>query len=115
MRAFVEQWDELTGVCRPTGRTFYAEVELESSDYLQRGALLLAPVNPAHYGGRRRCGFACARVSGYGAAASMTRRCLERLDEESITGRVASCGCCLRRVTCRLRARSGASGEERLG
>jgi hypothetical protein len=87
-RPFVEQWDELAGSLPPDWSDIYAEVELDSSDFLQRGALLLAPVNPAHYGGHTTLRFRCARVSGYGAAASMTRRCLQRLDEESITGRV---------------------------
>jgi hypothetical protein len=64
----------------------YAEVELDSTDFLQRGALLLSPVNPAHYGGATTLRFRIARVSGYGAAPSMARRCLERLDEEAITG-----------------------------
>ena len=88
MGPFVEQWDELTGSLPPDWSDVYAEVELESSDFLQRGALLLSAVNPAHYGGQTTLRFRCARVSGYGAAPSMTRRCLERLDEESITGRV---------------------------
>jgi hypothetical protein len=50
--------------------------------------LLLSPVNPAHYGGATTLRFRVARVSGYGAAPVMARRCLERLDEESITGRL---------------------------
>jgi hypothetical protein len=66
----------------------YAELELGSSDYLQRGALLLAPVNPARYGGPTTLRFRCARVSGYGVAPSMARRCMQRLDGERITGRV---------------------------
>jgi hypothetical protein len=85
---FLEQWDELVGRLPPDWSDVYAEVELDSSDFLQRGALLLAPVNPARYGGQTTLRFRCARVSGYGAAESMTRRSLERLDEESITGRV---------------------------
>ena len=38
--------------CRPDWSDVYAEVELDSSDYLERGALLLAPVNPARVQGR---------------------------------------------------------------
>jgi hypothetical protein len=85
---FVEQWDELVERLPPDWSDVYAEVELDSSDFLQRGALLLAPVNPAHYGGQTTLRFRCAHVSGYGTAPTMTRRSLERLDEESITGRV---------------------------
>jgi hypothetical protein len=85
---FVEQWDRLAAGLPTDWSDVYAEVELDSSDYLQRGALLLAPVNPAHYGGPTTLRFRTARVSGYGTAAGMTRRCLERLDEEAITGEV---------------------------
>jgi hypothetical protein len=86
-RPLVEQWDELVGRLPPDWSDVYGEVELDSSDYLQRGALLLAPVNPAHYGGPTILRFRCARVAGYGVAPSMARRCMERLDSERITGR----------------------------
>jgi hypothetical protein len=82
-----QQWDEAARRLPPDWSDLYAEVELDSSDYLQRGALLLAPVNPARYGGAATLRFRVARVSGYGTAASMARRCLERLDAERITGR----------------------------
>ena len=87
-RPLAAQWDEFMRRLTPDWSDLYAEVELESSDYLQRGALLLAPVNPAHYGGPTTLRFRAARVAGYGTAASMARRCLERLDEEAITGRL---------------------------
>jgi hypothetical protein len=87
-RSLAEQWDELAARLPPDWSDVYVEVELDSSDYLQRGALLLAPVNPAHYGGPTTLRFRSARVSGYGVAPSMARRCLERLDGERITGRI---------------------------
>ena len=87
-RPLAAQWDELVRRLPSDWSDLYAEVELESSDYLQRAALLLAPVNPAHYGGVTTLRFRAARVAGYGTAASMARRCLERLDEEGITGRL---------------------------
>jgi hypothetical protein len=87
-RPLAAQWDELMARLPADWSDLYAEVELTSSDYLQRGALLLAPVNPAHYGGPTTLRFRAARVAGYGTAAAMTRRCLERLDEEAITGRL---------------------------
>lgn len=86
-RPLVAQWDELVGRLPPDWSDLYAEIELDSSDYLQRGALLLAPVNPARYGGPTTLRFRCARVAGYGVAASMAKRCLQRLDGERITGR----------------------------
>ena len=85
-RRLVEQWDELVSQLPPDWSDLYAELELDSSDYLERGALLLAPVNPARYGGRSTFRFRVSSLRGYGAAASMTRRCLERLDAEGITG-----------------------------
>jgi hypothetical protein len=66
----------------------YAQVELASSDFLDRGALLLAPVNPARYDDSAGFRFRVARIYGYGASPQMTRRCLERLDEEGIGARV---------------------------
>jgi hypothetical protein len=63
-------------------------VELDSTDYVERGALLLAPVNPARYGEGATFRFRCASSKGYGVAPAMARRALERLDEEGITGRV---------------------------
>ena len=39
-------WDALRRRLPPDWSDLYAEIELDSSDYLDRGALLLAPVNP---------------------------------------------------------------------
>jgi hypothetical protein len=64
----------------------YAEVELVSSDWLDRAALLMAPVNPARYGETPGFRFRVARLFGYGASPAMTHRCLERVDEEGIRG-----------------------------
>jgi len=80
------QWDELVGDLPQDWSELYAEVELASSDFLPRAALLLAPVNPARYGGLAVLRFRSARVNGYGVAPEMTRRCFERLDSERITG-----------------------------
>jgi hypothetical protein len=84
----------------------YAEVELYSSDYLDRAALLLAPLNPARWKADARAGparpesgfasgalgdelgyrFRVARRFGYGASPEMAKRCFERLDEDGIRG-----------------------------
>jgi hypothetical protein len=66
----------------------YAELELASTDYLDRAALLAAPLNPARSGGTPAFRFRAARRFGYGASAPMVRRCLERLDAEGIRGEV---------------------------
>jgi hypothetical protein len=81
-------WDALVSRLPPDWSDLYAELELDSTDYVERGALLLAPVNPARYGGATTFRFRCANSAGYGAAAGMARRSLERLDEEGITGSV---------------------------
>jgi hypothetical protein len=65
-----------------------AEVEVVSSDYLEPAAMLLAPLNPSRVEDRAAFRFRCARRFGYGASPGMARRCLERLDEEGITGSV---------------------------
>lgn len=83
-----EAWDALVRRLPPDWTDLYAEVELDSTDYLDRGALLLAPVNPARYGEASTFRFRAARRKGYGAAPGMARRSLERLDEEGIGGRL---------------------------
>ena len=82
------QWNELLQRLPPDWSDLYAEIELDSSDFLDRGALLLAPVNPARFGGPLTFRFRCARVRGYGVAPEMAHRCLERLDAERVTGTV---------------------------
>jgi hypothetical protein len=83
-----EQWDSRLAELPEDWSDLWVEGELTSSDYLERGALLLAPVNPARAGKRLAFRFRVARQFGYGASAEMTRRCLERLDGEGITGTV---------------------------
>ncbi len=81
-------WDGLLRRLPPDWSDLYAEVELDSTDYLERGALLLAPVNPARYGGTTSFRFRSASRTGYGVAPGMARRALERLDDEGLGGRV---------------------------
>ena len=64
----------------------YCELELGSSDHLDRAALLLAPINPARVPARSAFRFRVAQSFGYGASPQMTARCLERLDAEGIPG-----------------------------
>jgi hypothetical protein len=66
----------------------YAEVRLDSTDFLGRAALLLSPLNPARYGSAVTLRFRSARNFGYGTAPEMVERCFERCDEEGITGAV---------------------------
>jgi hypothetical protein len=66
----------------------YCELELDSSDHLDRAALLVAPVNPARVPGRSAFRFRVAQSFGYGASPQMTARCLERVDAEGLPGRL---------------------------
>jgi hypothetical protein len=83
----VGDWDAALAALPDDWSDLYAEVELRSSDHLERAALLLAPLNPARDGDRTAFRFRVARRFGYGASAGMARRCLERCDAEHITGR----------------------------
>jgi hypothetical protein len=81
-----DAWARAVAVLPPDWSDLYCELELTSSDHLQRGALLLAPANPARVPGRSAFRFRVAQTFGYGASPQMTARCLERLDEEGIPG-----------------------------
>jgi hypothetical protein len=81
-------WDAELAALPPDWSDVYAELELTSTDYLERAALLTAPLNPARFGGKPAFRFRVARRFGYGASPVMVRRCLERLDAEGIRGEV---------------------------
>lgn len=82
-------WDELAARLPADWSDLYLELELASSGDIDRGALLLGPVNPFLFDGPRpRFRFRAARLAGYGASPSMVRRSLERLDEDGIAGRL---------------------------
>ena len=83
---FVATWEAALASLPPDWSDLYAEIELVSTDWLERAALLLAPANPARYGGKPAFRFRAARRFGYGVSPEMLRRCLERLDEAHIRG-----------------------------
>ena len=87
-RTLAASWEATLATMPPDWSDIYAEVDLRSTDYLERGALLMSPLNPARHGARPGFRFRCARSFGYGASPGMVRRCLERLDEEGIRGEV---------------------------
>jgi hypothetical protein len=66
----------------------YAEVRFDSTDYIERAALLLAPLNPGRFGGPYALRFRSAHHFGYGVSPEMATRCFERCDEEGMTGDV---------------------------
>jgi hypothetical protein len=82
------QWQRALSVAPPDWSDLYAEVRLDSTDYLERAALMMAPLNPARHGDATSFRFRCAHYFGYGAAAGMAARCLERCDRHGITGEV---------------------------
>jgi len=82
------QWDLRLAEVPADWSDIYAQVRLDSTDYLERGALLLAPANPARYGGPATLRFRSAQHFGYGVSPGMAARCFERCDEEGITGEV---------------------------
>jgi hypothetical protein len=83
------EWTAALDVLPADWSDLLCELELTSTDHIERGALLLAPLNPVQ-GGTGRPGFRFRSASsfGYGASPGMVRRCLERLDEEHIPGSV---------------------------
>ena len=81
-----KQWSRASADLPDDWSDLYAELELFSSDYLERAALLLAPLNPARFGDELAYRFRVARRFGYGASAEMAQRCFERLDAEGIRG-----------------------------
>jgi hypothetical protein len=83
-----DQWARALGTVPPDWSDLYAEVRLDSTDYLERAALMMAPLNPARHGSATAFRFRCAHHFGYGAAAAMAARCLERCDAAGVTGEV---------------------------
>jgi len=83
-----ESWAAALATLPADWSDLLGEVDLGSSDYLERAALHLSPINPRRDGTRLAFHFRCARQVGYGASPEMVRRCLERCAAESIAGSV---------------------------
>jgi hypothetical protein len=81
-----DSWERALATLPSDWSDVYGEVRLASTDYLERAALLLAPLNPARYGRGTAFRFRCARRFGFGASQEMVSRCLARCDEEGLTG-----------------------------
>jgi hypothetical protein len=79
------RWDAALAVLASDWSDLLCELELHSSADLERAAVLVGSLNPLQTGAGRPCfRFRVAHTRGYGAAAVMARRCLERLDAEEI-------------------------------
>ena len=83
-----DAWAAAVAGLPPDWSDLYCELEVDSSDHLDRAALLLAPINPARVPGRSAFRFRVAHSFGYGASPQMTARCFERVDTEGVTGRI---------------------------
>ncbi len=79
-------WDTALAPLPPDWTDLLCELEVDSSDYLDRAALKCAPMNPTRDRSRLAFRFRCSGRSGYGVSQTMARRCFERLDREGITG-----------------------------
>jgi hypothetical protein len=82
------QWERALAGLPADWSDVYAEARFDSTDYVERGALLLAPVNPSRYGGPTALRFRCAHHFGYGVSPEMAGRCFERCDDDGMTGEV---------------------------
>ena len=86
--SLAESWDALIATLPPDWSDLHAVLRLRSTDYLDRAALLCAPLNPTRTEDVAFA-FRAARRFGYGASPEMVRRCLERCDAEHMRGEVA--------------------------
>src|SRR5262245_27656082 len=87
--SLVAAWEKELAKLPPDWSNLLAELELGSSDFLARAALLGAPLNPTRVPGLLALRFRAAR-HGSGASPTITRRCFERMDAEGITGRIST-------------------------
>jgi hypothetical protein len=86
-KALAAAWDELAAALPEDWSELQLEVEIASSDDVERAALALGPLNPfLHDGVPPAFRFRAARRFGYGAAPEVVRRMLARLDEQGIAG-----------------------------
>lgn len=86
--ALAAEWHALVEALPEDWSHALLHLHLRSSDFVDRAALLMSPLNPQLVDGRTTLQFRAARSVGYGASSGMTERCLARLDSERITGRV---------------------------
>ena len=84
-----ESWDAALAALPPGWSDLLCVLELDSSAWLPRAALLCAAINPTRDHSRAGFTFRCARTTGYGVSPGMARRCFEELDEEGIGGTVS--------------------------
>ena len=91
-RNLAVEWDAALELLPSDWSDVVVELDFDSSGDVDRAAVLCAPLNPIQSSGRPGFRFRSASDRGYGASAGMVRRCLARLDEDGISGRVRITG-----------------------
>jgi hypothetical protein len=81
-------WEEAVADLPPGWSDVLAELEVDSTDFVPRAALLGSPLNPARGPRGNTLRFRASEGVGYGTSSGMVRRSFERMDAEGITGRV---------------------------
>ena len=82
------EWKAALEVLPSDWSDLVAELELDSSADIDRAAVQCAPLNPMQLTGKPGFSFRSANERGYGASTGMVHRCLTRLDDAGISGRV---------------------------
>jgi hypothetical protein len=83
-----DSWNAVLETVPADWSDLLVELDLDSSADTDRTAVLCAPLNPIQSTTRPGFRFRSANHRGYGASAGMVARCLGRLDDDGITGRV---------------------------
>src|SRR5205823_1612241 len=83
-----ESWEIALATLPADWSDLLGEVELESSDWVDRAAVKMVPMNLRREGTSLVFRFRAARTFGYGTSTEMVNRCLSRCDEDGIRGRV---------------------------
>jgi len=83
-----ESWEAALATLPADWSDLLGEVELTSSDWIDKAAVNMVPINPRRDGARLAFRFRAARRFGYGASMEMVGRCLSRCDEDGMAGTV---------------------------
>ena len=81
-----ESWEAALATAPADWSDLLAEVELGSSDWIERAAVAMVPLNPRREGDGLALRFRAAHSFGYGASPQMVARCLSRCDEQGMHG-----------------------------
>jgi hypothetical protein len=84
-----ESWATALAAVPADWSDLLAEAEFSSSDWIERAAVEMVPLNPRRDGARLALRFRAARKFGYGASPQMVERCLARCDEQGMHGTVS--------------------------